>query len=281
MEDKEAQKEEEKKENSIYCPICHGPVAETGKPTWAYCSTHGWVKYKSYKTYDEKESEDLLSKINLRTTILAKQAEEKIDGIRKKSPLLAYIVPALFVTILLAFLAGNFFWRDTAHKIIGTKQTEVVSQKELQVQENVQVPENQPSVSVSPDETVAVNEGREDKKEKEIKRVTLQSQTSKQIGKPQKTPQTAPNRQPAKISKPSKIVFTVQAGLFKSETNAKNLNKNLHEKGFDSSIITSKTQKGETLYRIYIGEFNERKKAEDLAQRVKKESATQAFVTTK
>ena len=82
MENKEVQEEGEKKENSIYCPICHGPVEETGKPTWAYCSTHGWVKYKTYKTYDEKESEDLLSKINLRTKILAKQAEERLNVIQ-------------------------------------------------------------------------------------------------------------------------------------------------------------------------------------------------------
>ncbi|HLA00250.1 MAG TPA: hypothetical protein VJZ24_01275, partial [Thermodesulfovibrionales bacterium] len=61
--------EEEKKEDTIYCPICHGPVEETGKPTWAHCPSHGWVKYKSHKSHDENESEDLFSKVNLRSSM--------------------------------------------------------------------------------------------------------------------------------------------------------------------------------------------------------------------
>ena len=98
--------EEEKKEDTIYCPICHGPVEETGKPTWAHCPSHGWVKYKSHKSHEENESEDLFSKVNLKSSMLTKQTEEKIEDVRKKSPLFAYIVPALFVTVLLAFLIG-------------------------------------------------------------------------------------------------------------------------------------------------------------------------------
>src|SRR3989304_3614580 len=158
---------EETTENKLQCPICHGPVEETGKPTWAYCPTQGWVKYKSH---DEPGSSDLFGKINLRAAILTKQAEEKIDDIRKKSPLFAYIVPALFMIVLLAFLIGYFFWRDTSHKLLVAKKTEAENQKQVLDQKDDQMMESQSQVSVSPDEpaTVALNEEKEEKKEKKI-----------------------------------------------------------------------------------------------------------------
>ncbi len=232
---------EDTTENKLQCPICHGPVEETGKPTWAYCPTHGWVKYKSH---DEPRSSDLFGKINLRAAILTKQAEEKIDDIRKKSPLVTYIVPALFITVLLAFLIGYFFWKDTLHKPLEVQQTEVASQKEVPSQKNDQTMETQPRVSASPPVAVALNEKKRDKT-------------------------------------PSKPVFTVQAGLFQNASNAKNLKKMLHDKGYDAYISTSQTKKGKTVYRVHIGKFSEKKKAESIANKIRKETGIQAFVSIK
>ena len=271
--------EEEKKEDTIYCPICHGPVEETGKPTWAHCPSHGWVKYKSHKSHDENESEDLFSKVNLRSSMLTKQAEEKIEDVRKKSPLFAYIVPALFVTVLLAFLIGYFFWRDTSHNLVA-KKAEVENQKQVLGQKNNQMMESQSQVSVSPDEsaTVALNEEKESQKEKKVEGKTLQSRTTEQTKQLQPLQKTMQNRQAAK---PSNQVFTVQAGIFQKETNAKNLKKMLHEKGYDASIITSKSKNGLTLFRVCIGQFNDRKKAEDIAKKIKDKESMPTFVTVK
>ena len=268
---------EETTENKLQCPICHGPVEETGKPTWAYCPTHGWVKYKSH---DEPGSSDLFGKINLRAAILTKQAEEKIDDIRKKSPLFAYIVPALFITVLLAFLIGFFFWRDTSHKTLEVQRTEVAGQKEVPSQKNDQMMETQPRVSASPDEPVAVaiNEKKEDKTKRAIEEKSLQAQKPRESKQVQKITQNLQNRQ---TTKPTKPVFTVQAGLFQNASNAKNLNKMLHEKGYDASISTSQSKKGKTVYRVHIGKFSEKKKAEDIANKIRKETGVQAFVTIK
>jgi len=260
---------EDAAENKLQCPLCHGPVEETGKPTWAYCPTHGWVKYKSV---DEKETEDLLSKINLRASVLAKQAEEKLDGIRKKSPLLSYIVPALFITVLLGFLVGYFFWRDAAHKGLETRRTELPSQKKEQVREI------QHQVSLPSNELVALNQEKEDLREKETEKKSLQPQKAQQTKQPVKASKSP---QVEQSTKPSKPVFTVQAGLFQNESNAKNLNKMLHEKGYEASVITSKSKKGETLYRVCIGKFSDRKKAEDIAKKLGKEAGVQGFVKVK
>jgi len=271
--------EEEKKEDTIYCPICHGPVEETGKPTWAHCPSHGWVKYKSHKSHEENESEDLFSKVNLKSSMLTKQTEEKIEDVRKKSPLFAYIVPALFVTVLLAFLIGYFFWRDTSHNLVA-KKAEVENQKQVLGQKNNQMVESQSQVSVSPDEpaTAALNEEKESQKEKKVEGKTLQSKTTEQTKQLQPLQKTMQNRQAAK---PSKQVFTVQAGIFQKETNAKNLKKMLHEKGYDASILTSKSKNGGTLFRVCIGQFKDRKKAEYIATKIKNKESMQAFITVK
>jgi cell division septation protein DedD len=271
--------EEGKKENTIYCPICHGPVEETGKPTWAYCHTHGWVKFKSYRSHDEKKSEDLFGKINDRASILTKHAEEKIDGIRKKSPLFAYIVPALFLTVLLAFLIGYFFWRDTSHKILETKKEEVEIQKDVTSQQNDQMIESQPRVSVSPDVPIAValDKEKEVKKEKRIEAKLHQTQNPRQMKKLVKqTQQTALYQQP---SKPSKPVFTVQAGAFRDASRAESLKATLHKRGYVVSVVPIKSKEGEKLYKVFVGEFKERKKAQSIAQEIGKQESIQTFVT--
>ena len=224
-------------------------------------------------------SEDLFSKVNLRSSMLTKQTEEKIEDVRKKSPLFAYIVPALFVTVSLAFLIGYFFWRDTSHNLVA-KKAEVENQKQVLGQKNNQMVESQSQVSVSPDKPVAValNEEKEGKKEKKIEGKTLQSKTTQQTKQLQPLQKTMQNRQ---ATKPSKPVFTVLAGIFQNETNAKNLRKMLHEKGYDASILTSKSKNGGTLFKVCIGQFKDRKKAEDIATKIKNKESMQALVTVK
>jgi len=243
-------------EKKLYCPICRGPVEETGKPTWAHCPIHGWVKYKSH---DEPETSDLFSKINLRATILAKQAEEKIEGIRKKSPLLSYIVPAIFIIVLLGFLVGYFVWIDTSNKSLVVKQTMSQSQKN-------EHPAIQSQVPVSRKELVSLNEKKEEIKEND------EVEQKKRI--------TQKGEEPLQPKKPLKPLFTVQAGVFQNLSHAKTLKEMLHKKGYDVSIVTLKSDKGATLYKVCIGKFRDRKSAVDIAKKIRtKESIQQAFVT--
>jgi hypothetical protein len=144
---------EQNTESKMYCPICNGPVEETGKPAWAYCRTHGWVKYKSRH---EKESEDLVQKLISKGEGVTKPGEEEVGFSIRRSPLLRYLVPAVAVTVLVGLLVGYFFWRDTA-----SKNVEVGTQ--LPRQKNEQSVERQSQIPVTVKEAAVPN--KEEKKE--------------------------------------------------------------------------------------------------------------------
>ena len=243
-------------EKKSYCPICRGPVEETGKPAWAYCPVHGWVKYGSH---DKPETSDLLSKINLKATILAKQAEEKFVDVRRRSPLLRYVVPAIFITVVLGFSVGYFLLRDTLNN------GRIVKEIATQSQSNKQ-PAIQPQARLAGKELVALNEQKEELKENE------------EIKPPKQT--TQKKKESGQTQKPLKQLFAVQAGVFQNPSHAKTLKEMLRKKGYDVTIITLKTEKGATLHKVRVGKFKDRKSAEHVAKKMRTEDGIQqAFVT--
>jgi cell division septation protein DedD len=257
---------EEKTESKIYCPICNGPVEETGKPSWAYCPTHGWVKYKSRY---EKDSEDLVGKISSKAEGVTEPAEEEISGMKRSSPLLRYIVPAVGVTVMLGLLVGYFFWKDTAHKTV-----EVGTQ--LPSQNTEQKVEPQSQIPVSIDEVVAPN--KQDKKEIEAEKKSepRKPQRAKQLRQTRQAPQTQGT---SKSSKP--VVFTVQAGAFRDASRAQALKAMLHKKGYVTSIVSSKSKEGQILYKVFVGSFREKKEAGNISREIGKQEGIQTFVTAK
>jgi cell division septation protein DedD len=139
---------------------------------------------------------------------------------------------------------------------------------------------NQTMVSALPDETIAVtlNDDKEDKKEKKIEEQRLQYRNTQQIKNPKKTQQTALHQQ---YAKPSKSIFTVQAGAFRDASRAGSLKTMLHKRGYVVSVVTAKSKEGEKLYKVFVGEFSERKMAQSIAQEIGKQEGIQTFVTTK
>lgn len=218
---------DETTEKNIYCPICHGKVEKTDKPAWAYCPSHGWVKYKSH---DEQEKADLFSKINLKAALSAQQAKKKIGVIRNTSTIIIFIISAIFITGFLGFMLGYFDWKSPSHESLKIKPLEVPVQKEV----------------------VPLSE-KTDKK-KETKEKSIQHQ------------------------KHSKPIFTIQAGAFRNASYAKSLKTLLTEKKYDAYITTSRSKKGGMLYKVWIGEFSDRKKAETLAAKIKNAEGIQTFV---
>ena len=226
--------------NNIYCPICHGQVEKTGKPDWALCPAHGWIKYK---TQNEQERTDIFSKINLKEAFLALQAKEKIAFIRNKSTIIIFIISAVFVTVLLGFLLEYFALKSPTHKNFEMTSLKGPIRKEESVQSAAPV---QPKEAVSLGETA--------KTEKETKEKSLQPQ------------------------KPSKALFTVQVGAFSNVSYAKSLKMRLHKKGYNASITISKSKKDGRLYKVWIGKFRDREKAETIAAQIKREEGMQTFV---
>jgi len=237
--------------NNIYCPICQGKVEKTGKPGWALCPVHGWIKYKSR---EEQEKEDIFSRINLKSIFLAHQAREKIGFIRSKSTIITIIILAIVVTGLLGFVLGYFDLKGLLHESLKIKSLKVPVQKGPVKEARSQVPvpteKAQSQVSVSPKAT-PLNEKTSGKKETKEKSIQYQH--------------------------PSKPIFTVQAGAFRNFSSAKSLKKMLLKKGYATSITTSKLKK-KILYKVRIGKFSERKEAETIAEKIRKEVGIQTFV---
>jgi cell division septation protein DedD len=55
----------------------------------------------------------------------------------------------------------------------------------------------------------------------------------------------------------------------------------LHKRGYVVSVVTAKSKEGEKLYKVFVGEFSERKMAQSIAQEIGKQEGIQTFVTTK
>jgi cell division protein FtsN len=81
--------------------------------------------------------------------------------------------------------------------------------------------------------------------------------------------------------KQTKIVYTVQVGAFKDAPDAESLKAKLDKKGFKTYVTPSESKKEGRLYKVWIGEFNTRKEAEILSQKIKKSERLQAFVILK
>lgn len=243
---------EENTGKKMYCPICNGPVEETGKPAWAYCPTHGWVKYKSRY---EKESEDLAEKLSSKGESLAGPEEKEITSTEKRFSLMRYIVPAIAVTVLLGLLVGYFFWRDRTSK------------NEQLVELHSQIPGTMKEASPN----------KEEKKEMEAERTS----ESRKSGRAKQFSQTRRAAHTQKVKRSSTKVFTVQAGAFREASHAESLKAMLHKKGYVATIVSSKSKERGTLHKVFVGAFKEKKKAENLSREIGKQEGIQTFVRVK
>jgi cell division protein FtsN len=75
-----------------------------------------------------------------------------------------------------------------------------------------------------------------------------------------------------------KPVFTVQAGAFNDPYNAKSLKTRLNKKGYHAFITTS-SSKERRIYKVLVGKFSNRRKAEILSAKIKRAEGLQTFVT--
>jgi len=86
---------------------------------------------------------------------------------------------------------------------------------------------------------------------------------------------------PQQPRKPSIAVYTVQVGAFKNVSDADALKARLDKKGYNAYVALTGSKKEERLYKVWIGEFNNRKKADKVSMKIKKAEGLQTFVTIK
>ncbi|MFZ3122760.1 MAG: SPOR domain-containing protein [Thermodesulfovibrionales bacterium] len=88
-------------------------------------------------------------------------------------------------------------------------------------------------------------------------------------------PKTSPKPEP----KPTgKIIYHAQLGAFKNTNNAEALAKDYKAKGYETFIQKSAGKDKETLYRVLIGKFENKKEAAKLAHSIEAKEKTKTVI---
>ncbi len=76
-------------------------------------------------------------------------------------------------------------------------------------------------------------------------------------------------------------IYTVQLAALKNPAEARRLKEKLAKKGLSAHIIIAKSKKNEKIYKVRTGEFRDKKDAEILALKLKKNEGLNTFVSLK
>ena len=169
---------------------------------------------------------------------------KKMNIMSSKSVLIGLILSVIVASLLL-FSIVNYFVLKTLTKSPHMKSPTPIQKVELSQPV-------QPQGSGLPKETAFLN-GMEDTR-KEIK------------------------EESSKLQKPSKAIFTIQAGAFRNAVYAKALATGLEEKGY-KVYITPLEEKDGKIFKVCIGNFSNRQEAENLSKKIKKTGDLQTFIT--
>jgi cell division septation protein DedD len=284
-----------KKEVVMYCPICDKQIERYGRRKddlkilgWTFCPKHGWIKedieegqVREEKTegFPEEVSEKHIeqgtpleasdfktpSEINKPEALCIPEEEQletdlssetggkitdlstrRINVLRKLPPV-AVIISIIFGIIVVVFLISCLLWKSSADKNLEMKSSKVIFPAETSAKQF------QSQTSVLPEK--ASSQSRTEDPPKEIKEKSLQT------------------------SVPSKTIFTVQVGAFEGASYAEALKKELNKKGYKVYITTLELKGNEKLYKVCIGRFSSREKADLLSTKIKKREGLQTFVT--
>lgn len=100
----------------------------------------------------------------------------------------------------------------------------------------------------------------------------MPSVSSEQLGA---APKTAPKPEPKSTGK---IIYHVQLGAFKNTNNAEALAKDYKAKGYETFIQKNAGKDKETLYRVLIGKFENKKEAVKLAHSIEAKEKAKAII---
>jgi cell division septation protein DedD/CheY-like chemotaxis protein len=186
--------------------------------------------------------------------------------IRRRQP--GLLIPIVVVTAVIAVVVAGFISYKFFISSSGVKPPAVISPKAVQKQELPVLPpsEQQKNEEQKPEQQKQESPAAESKPA-EMKEVPREAPAQKTTTVPvQKTAQ-APAPLPA--TKPSaKTVYSVQLGAFKSESGAAGLVKNYKGKGYEAFTHKGTTKDNASVYRVLIGEFENRKEALRLAAQI-------------
>lgn len=105
--------------------------------------------------------------------------------------------------------------------------------------------------------------------------VSNQDKGARSISDPEGTARDTPSQSADSSNK--KVVYTVQAAAFKHQKDAYALKQTLEDKGYKVSIRKEPVQKGVVLFKVRVGEFEQKKDASVFALKLKKTDGLNAF----
>ena len=73
--------------------------------------------------------------------------------------------------------------------------------------------------------------------------------------------------------------YTIQVGAFKTESNANQMVRGLLKKGYQAHV-TPDTKNAETIFKIHIDEFGNKKQAKKVSKKFNSKENLSSFVTT-
>jgi cell division septation protein DedD len=194
-----------------------------------------------------------------------------------KGIIIAAIIITASLCFTLGFFVGKSFRPSPVEQVSASPRQNIIPEQSVEPLKKDETVSLQP-VSVEKPQIQASREPQpqpspELKKARLTQEIpkTLQAQETKIVQKTQETVKDAKTRK-----------YTVQVEAFKNASTADALNEKLSRKGYKASVISVTTKKKENLFKVIVGEFNNRKEAEVMSVKLKKtENLQHAFVTFK
>ena len=207
-----------------------------------------------------------------------------------------FIIAVVVVFSSLSFTLGYFVGKNNAEK--KPEPAVQAAPKSVDVEPQQAGPTSQPQPQRSEGQTVSGDKPVQDMKTAQ-ETVSFPSGESQNEGKTAEKQKEAVNnthkndqkREPMESSQTdgrshvksgaSDAVYTVQLGALKNAEEARQLRAKYAKKGYKTFIAVSRSKSKVKIYKVRTGEFTEKKDAEILALRLKKNEGLSAFVTVK
>jgi cell division septation protein DedD len=301
-------------DRGMYCTICNKQIEKYGrrkavskKPGWVFCPKHGWIQegvsdrrmepqkpveltieevldeHEEEEKHREQEWPEISPKTETSEELSIPEAaqesalldkEEKTVAdlagkvVRSRSTLIGIIVSLIFLSVAFSML-GYFVWKGSSRELPETKSSHAVAHDEepAAAQSKLKVPDSsQGSHSQA-------------KFAYEVTGI-LSSFYQKDLSVERQTTSGEKNLQrPAPPQGPLAAAYTVQVGAFANITHARSLKKELYKKGYPAYISSSNANGQDRLYKVSVGKFSNRKKAESVSDKLTKTQSIHSFVT--
>lgn len=285
----------------IYCTICNRQLEKYGKrkgdikkPGWVFCPKHGWIQEGVYdrKMETEKPVELTIEEISdehegkkrrkqeraQKSTFLHKEKKPVADLVGKVVKTIRSTSIGIIVSLVLLFtllfttfsLLGYLVWKGSSRKLPETKFFQAVAHDE------------EPAAALAkpgiPDSSQGLVSS--EKSAYEVTGTSFSSDQKDLSADRQTTYSGEKNiKRPAQPQQPLAAAYTVQVGAFTNISYARSLKKVLYKKGYPVYISHSKAPRKGRLYKVNVGKFSNRKKAESVSDKLTETQSTQTFVT--